>query len=238
MSELRILAAGSLRVVWPRLIAAFNQQNETSVISTFGPAGLLRQRIAQGEICDLFASANVAHPQSLMSAGNAINTAIFAHNQLCLSTTAELAATRRDWLNLLSDPALRIATSTPLSDPSGDYTWELFDRIEQYHKGTGHSLKQRALQLVGGPDSPTIPPGMLAASWILNSNQADIFIGYKSYAPLISQEMGIVTLEIPEPYQIRADYALAVCHSKAQPLADFLLSPQAQEILQKTGFNR
>ncbi|MGE9551407.1 molybdate ABC transporter substrate-binding protein [Erwinia amylovora] len=238
MNELRVLAAGSLRGVLPGLIAAFNQQNDTCVTSTFGPAGLLRQRIEQGEPCDLFASANVAHPQTLLAAGKAVSVANFTQNQLCLSVKVGLAATGRDWLDLLSDPALRVATSTPLSDPSGDYTWELFDRIEQHHKGTGNLLRQRALQLVGGPDSLAIPAGMLAASWVLNGNQADIFIGYKSYAPLIAMESGIVTLDIPAPYQVRADYALAVCHGKAQPLAEFLLSPGAQEMLQKAGFSR
>ncbi|WP_158784116.1 molybdate ABC transporter substrate-binding protein [Pantoea sp. BAV 3049] len=237
MNELRVLAAGSLRVVWPRLIAAFNQQNECFVDTAFGPAGLLRQRIEQDEPCDLFASANVAHPQALLAAGKAIGVANFTHNQLCLSIRADLAITERDWLELLSDPTLRVATSTPLSDPSGDYTWELFERIEQHHEGTGNLLKQRALQLVGGPDSPAVPAGELAASWAINSHQAEIFIGYQSYAPLIARESGIVTLDIPAPYQVRADYALAVCHSKAQPLAEFLVSPQAQEILQKAGFS-
>ncbi|EAO0583408.1 molybdenum ABC transporter substrate-binding protein, partial [Salmonella enterica subsp. enterica serovar Javiana] len=56
---MRILAAGSLRVVWPQLMAAF----QADAVCDFGPAGLLRERIEAGEACDFFASANLAHPQ-------------------------------------------------------------------------------------------------------------------------------------------------------------------------------
>ncbi|EIY7504502.1 molybdenum ABC transporter substrate-binding protein, partial [Salmonella enterica subsp. enterica serovar Typhimurium] len=54
---MRILAAGSLRVVWPQLMAAF----QADAVCDFGPAGLLRERIEAGEACDFFASANLAH---------------------------------------------------------------------------------------------------------------------------------------------------------------------------------
>lgn len=38
---MRILAAGSLRAVWPRLMAEF----QADAVCEFGPAGLLRERI-------------------------------------------------------------------------------------------------------------------------------------------------------------------------------------------------
>lgn len=59
---MRILAAGSLRVVWPQLMTAF----QADAVCDFGPAGLLRERIEAGEACDFFASANLAHPQALL----------------------------------------------------------------------------------------------------------------------------------------------------------------------------
>lgn len=64
---MRVLAAGSLRRVWPQLMAHFPEAVETQ----FGPAGLLRERIVSGEACDLFASANLAHPQALHVMGRA-----------------------------------------------------------------------------------------------------------------------------------------------------------------------
>lgn len=50
---MRILAAGSLRVVWPQLMAAF----QADAVCDFGPAGLLRERIEAGEACDFLLSA-------------------------------------------------------------------------------------------------------------------------------------------------------------------------------------
>ena len=225
---LSVLAAGSLRAIWPKIAAVYGQ----AITVKFGPAGLLCERIRQGERCDLFLSANTAHPQALLLAGYALESCVFVHNELCLSVRKRLATPERSWLDLLSDPTLRIATSTPISDPSGDYTWQLFEGIEQQHAGLGESLKQRALQLVGGPKSPTVPAGQSAAGWLLNNDRADIFIGYQSYAA----QPGIAVLAIPAPFQIRADYAFAVCHADARPLAAFLLSAQAQTILQEGGF--
>lgn len=238
MNRIKVLAAGSLRRVWPTVTAAFERESGVTVTTEFGPAGLLLQRIEQGEGCDLFASANAAHPQTLVNKGSALTTALFTHNQLCLSVTAKLAAEGRDWLDLLLDPALRLATSTPLSDPSGDYTWQLFDRIEATHPGKGSALKRRAMPLVGGPRSAAIPAGELAANWLLNSGQAEMFIGYQSYAPWLEAGGNVVTLSIPEPWQVRADYGFALCQERARPLAAFLLSAQAKQIFEAAGFCR
>ncbi|EAA8951916.1 molybdenum ABC transporter substrate-binding protein [Salmonella enterica] len=96
---MRILAAGSLRAVWPQLMAAF----QMDAVCDFGPAGLLRERIEAGEACDFFASANLAHPQAMREG--------------------------EDWLSLLTRRDLRIGTSTAGCDPSGDYTQQLFSRM-------------------------------------------------------------------------------------------------------------
>lgn len=238
MNEITVLAAGSLRIVWPTLMTGFQQQSGSHVKTNFAPAGLLLQRIQQGESCDLFASANVSHPQTLLNGGKAKSVAIFTRNQLCLSITPELAKQNRSWLELLLDPALRLATSTPLSDPSGDYTWQLFDRIEASHRGEGDALKQRAIPLVGGPEKPSVPAGELAASWLLNTEQADMFIGYQSYAALLAATGSVVTVPIPAPWQVQADYAFACLTESARPLAEFLLSAKTQRILQEAGFSR
>lgn len=81
---MRILAAGSLRAVWPQLMAAF----QMDAVCDFGPAGLLRERIEAGEACDFFASANLAHPQALLETGQALRVAPFTTNRLCLSVRA------------------------------------------------------------------------------------------------------------------------------------------------------
>ena len=238
MSDLQILAAGSLRNVWPALMAAFEQQTGIITASHFAPAGLLRQRIVNGEPCDLFASANLAHPQALLQQGHAVQVGIFTRNQLCLAAKASQVHCSDDWLTLLSRPQLRLATSTPASDPSGDYAWQLFDIIEQRHPGVGASLKKRAMPMVGGADTPPIPPGQQAASWLITHGQAELFLGYHSYAAELSRQTELRVFTIPRCYQPEITYGFALCHPRAAPLAEFLPSPAAQRLLQAAGFDQ
>ena len=129
-TTLTLLAAGSLRSAFLPLVAHFRQHTGLAVDAQFGPAGLLRERIEAGAPCAVFASANAAHPQALLQAGLAQECQGFAGNQLMLTARRSPDNDGLDWLALLSTPRLRLATSTPGCDPSGDYTWQLFARIE------------------------------------------------------------------------------------------------------------
>ena len=52
---LRLYAAGSLRNALTPLLAAFCERHSLDVVTTFGPAGLLSEKIEQGDDVDLFA---------------------------------------------------------------------------------------------------------------------------------------------------------------------------------------
>lgn len=225
---MRVLAAGSLRVVWAQLIAHFSEPVETH----FGPAGILHERILAGEECDLFASANLAHPQALLTGGRAQAVVPFASNKLCLTVRSEVMHNGDDWRSLLNRTDLRLATSTAGSDPSGDYTQELFERMGR----EGNIVRQRALALVGGHNSAPIPAGKMAAEWLIASGQAEMFIGYASYAKKLRQTPGLTVLPIPESFNPHALYALAILTPKAQRLAEFLQSKEAKTILIEAGF--
>ncbi len=236
MTTLQILAAGSLRGVWPELMAAFSAQSGITAETQFGPAGLLRQRIEQGEVSDFFASANLQHPAILRQKGLAKETGRFTANSLCLTARRDVVTESDNWLSLLLRNDLHLATSTPLCDPSGDYTWQLFDNIEQRHLGLGEQLKRKARPLVGGPNSMPVPTGELAARWLIDEGHAELFIGYTSYQPRLMLHSQLQVFTIPEPYNVSAEYGWATLSSAAQPLAKFLTSPIAQQILQQHGF--
>lgn len=236
MTTLKILAAGSLRAVWSDLVAAFRALSGLTVTTHFGPAGLLCQRIEAGETCDFFASANRRHPEALLQSGRATEVGLFAANTLCLTARRDIVTTADDWLSLLCRDNLRLATSTPLSDPSGDYAWQLFDHIEQRHPGLGIMLKTKARPLVGGPDSLVVPAGELAAQWLIEQQRADMFIGYASYAPRLRRCPQLQVISIPAPFNVQAEYGWACCSAAAQPFAAFLSSAAAQTILQQHGF--
>lgn len=226
---IRVLAAGSLRGVWSQLMKHFPEPVETR----FGPAGLLRERIESGERCDLFASANRVHPQALLAARSARSVVPFAGNQLCLTVRSDVLREGEDWHAVLTREDLRVATSTAGADPSGDYTQELFTRMGE----SGEAARARAKARVGGPDSAPIPAGKLAAEWIIQSGQAEVFIGYASYAQKLRQITGLTVIDIPAPFNPRAEYACAVFTPRGERVAVFLRSVHAQKILQQAGFH-
>ncbi|MBK5013186.1 molybdate ABC transporter substrate-binding protein [Pantoea sp. S62] len=225
---MQVLAAGSLKDVWPTLMASFPEPVETR----FGPAGLLRERIEAGERCDLFASASEDHPQTLRAAGRALAVMPFATNRLCITVRSDCLLPGDDWYTLLTRDSLRIATSTPGADPSGDYTQILFSRIGN----AGEAVRQRALALVGGRESAAIPAGRLAAEWIIQADMADLFIGYDSYRTALSRIAGLTVVNIPAAVNPVARYACAVITPQAQRLAMFLGSEQAKRVLRDAGF--
>ncbi|EPQ0970169.1 molybdate ABC transporter substrate-binding protein [Citrobacter farmeri] len=226
---MHILAAGSLRAVWQPLMACFQEKD---VLCDFGPAGLLRERIDAGELCDFFASANMAHPQALLDAGRAQSVAPFATNRLCLTVRASVVREDDDWLSLLTRPDLRIGTSTAGCDPSGDYTQQLFSRMGD----AGTRARERAVALVGGRDTLPLPAGSLAAEWLIGNDYTDVFIGYASYAPRLRLIEALTVVEIPAPYNPIAEYGFACLSEKGKPFADFLLTPEARLILCQHGF--
>lgn len=209
-----------------------------SFSAEFGPAGLLRQRIEYGELPQLFASANVAHPQRLADLGMAGAIQVFARNRLCATVRNVPALTERPLPEVLCDPRWRLATSTPGADPSGDYALQLFERCEQYWPGQGEALRRRALPLVGGIDSAPVPAGRLAAEYLIAGGQADIFLGYASYAPALAAYPALAVRPLAPPLDIEADYGLCLLDDGAQRLAAFILSEQGQGILSRHGFMR
>jgi molybdate transport system substrate-binding protein len=214
-------------------MAEFGRQTGILTATQFAPAGMLRARIEAGENCALFASANMAHPQTLLAQGKALAVQRFAGNALCLTAAAYCVDEHSTWLTLLANPALRIGTSTPGSDPSGDYTWQFFAKVEAE---TGVELQSRARSLVGGPETQTVPAGKLAAEWLIGSGQADLVIGYRSYAEALKSYRELRVFEIPSLYNIQADYGLALCDARAEPLRAFLTSNTARQILLEYGF--
>jgi molybdate transport system substrate-binding protein len=69
--ELRVLGAGSLREVMAEIGGRYKATTGTTVTAEFGPSGLLRERIEEGNHADLLASADIGHPLKLLQDGRA-----------------------------------------------------------------------------------------------------------------------------------------------------------------------
>ena len=149
-----LYAAGSLRPAFTDMISAFQKAQAIKVEPTFGASGLLRERLASGEQGDLFASADMGQPLALQVAGKAGPVVLFARNRLCALVRPNLDITSETLLSNMLDPAVRLGTSTPKADPSGDYAWEVFRRADAVQPGSRERLEAKAIKLTGGPAAP------------------------------------------------------------------------------------
>jgi ABC-type molybdate transport system substrate-binding protein len=187
--SVRLHAAGSLRGAFTELSRDFTAAYGVRVDLVFGASGILRERLDRGEPGDVFASANMEHPQVLARSGRAGPVVLFARNRLCALARSEVGVTADTRLERMVDPAVTLGTSTPRADPSGDYAWEVFRRAEALRPGSRARLEAKARPLVGGPTSPARPPDRSVYAQLLADRQADVFLTYCTNAAQAVREM-------------------------------------------------
>ena len=235
-----LYAAGSLKAALGDVAAAYEKTYNTKVATKFGPSGLLRKAIEGSENPDVFASANMAHPEKLASEGWGGPVVLFARNQLCALAQPDVEVTTDNLLSTLMDKNVRVGTSTPKADPSGDYAWELFRKADSIKAGSFTTLSNKALQLTGGPASEKAPEGRNQYGWVMGEKKADVFLTYCTNAVLAQKEVqALKIIRIPEALSVGADYGLLVrakAPNEAWRLALYILSPEGQKILKEYGF--
>ncbi len=243
-ATLTVYAAGSLRAAMTQIAQDFQARHGVQPRLVFGASGLLRDRLASGEQADLFASANMEHPQALERSSRATNVRAFTRNELCALSNAAFQADPRPLIAKLLDSRWKLGTSTPKADPSGDYAFEMFDRIERSGgapTGTAATLKQRALQLTGGPQSPPPPAGRNVYGMLVAQGQADVFITYcTNAASAVVEEPTLKMLPIEAAINVSATYGVATMKGAgalATRFLDHLMGPEGQARLRALGFS-
>src|ERR1700754_5112274 len=154
-ADIKVMAAGSLKDAFTAIFADFTKTYGAAFAPEWGPSGGLRERLQKGAAFDVFASAALPHAQALTDAGISGPSIMFARNALCVVTEASRALGPGDIVATLLKPEIRFGTSTPVSDPAGDYTWEVFRKIDAMRPGAFGALSQKAQQLFGGPTTTT-----------------------------------------------------------------------------------
>jgi molybdate transport system substrate-binding protein len=238
--QLHVLAAGSLHEDMGELSKQYQKATGAEVTADFGPSGILRQRIENGERADLFPSADVGHPLALLKEGLATRVAMFTCNRLCGMAAAKVGLTSADFIDQLLDPAVRLGTSTPKADPAGDYTRAMFHRVEALRSGSYAILDKKSQQIVGGPTNNSAVGGRDPAALALETGRVDLFIGYCSGAKrLQTQVPGLQIVAVPDAVATGPEYGLAILKGadpRAADFALFLVSPDSQQTFADYGF--
>jgi ABC-type molybdate transport system substrate-binding protein len=164
---------------------------------------------------------------------------MFARNKLCALVKPGLAVTPSNLLERMLDPSVKLGTSTPNADPSGDYAWEAFRKADGVKPGSLAALDKKALQLTGGPNSAPPPAGRNAYGHVVAEGKADIFLTYCTNAVVAQRENpGQQIVALPDAMAVAADYGLTVIQGAgpdAERLATYILS-DGQKVLEKHGF--
>src|SRR5262245_10403490 len=237
---INLYAAGSLRDALNEVASAFENSSGIKIEGKYGPSGLLKDQIAAGANAHVFTSANMEHPRALAQAGKSGPVVLFARNRLCALVRPGLAVEPATLLERMLDPAIKLGMSTPKSDPSGDYAWELFRKADTLKPGARAALEAKALQLMGGPSSPPAPSNRVIYGALIADGKADIFLTYCTGARAAQRENpGQQIVKLPEPLAVGADYGLTATIAApraAYRVAMFILS-DGQRTLAQHGFS-
>jgi molybdate transport system substrate-binding protein len=230
----QIFAAGSLRGIVTDLAAQAGPALGIEVKSSFGGSGSMRERIEKGEPADLLMSADLGSPEKLEAQGRTVVPVIaFARNRMCIVSRKAAGVTAANLVNRLLADRVRLKTSTPIADPSGDYAWNIFKRIEALHPGAQAILEKKAqasMTLVATPATPT----QSAAAALFATHAIDMSITYCSGTAALEKEMPELTsLVVPANIDPHPIYGVAVLSTRPEVmrLALFLLSEKGQAIV-------
>lgn len=241
--SVRLHAAGSLRAAMTDIADAYLETYGMRVELVFGASGSLAERLAKGEPGDVFASADMGNAQGLTQSGKAGPTVLFARNHLCAVLRPGLDATPATILATLLDPSVRVGTSTPKSDPGGEYAWAMFQKADTQRPGSRATLEAKAIKIGNVPGSLAVPPGATnAIVWLFREARADVFLSYcTSGRAAAAESPGIKTVAMPPALAVEANYGLTILtganKGRASQFALYILSPIGQKILAEHGFD-
>src|SRR5258708_37461419 len=80
-AEIRVMAAGSLKDAFTSVFADYTKRYGGGFAAVWGPSGVLRERLQNGEAFDVFASAALPHAQTLTDAGVSRPRGLFSPKQ-------------------------------------------------------------------------------------------------------------------------------------------------------------
>jgi ABC-type molybdate transport system substrate-binding protein len=146
-----------------------------------------------------------------------------------------LGVTPANLADKLLDPKVRLKTSQPVADPSGDYTWAIFDKIDAMRPGAGKTLKAKAEANMALTAQPA--QGQTAQAALFAQDKVDMTIVYCSAA--VDKELPALLSSFPIPAALDPHpvYGVAVLNNRPETLrlALYLLSEPGQAILAKNG---
>ena len=104
---IQLYAAGSLKLALTEVAQTYEASTGNKVEAKYGASGLLKSEISSGAKADVFASANMEHPQALHDEKKSGPVFRFARNALCALVKPGLKVDSVSLLERMLDPAVK-----------------------------------------------------------------------------------------------------------------------------------
>lgn len=231
--NLTVFAAASLTSAFGEIGKAFEARNPGSKV-TFNFAGsqALRTQIEQGAKPDVFASADTANMDPLKTAGLVVGeTTIFTSNRLVLIAPKDNPAGVKT-LKDLTKPGLKLDVADA-SVPVGNYFLQSLDKLTA-DATYGADFKTQVLARVVSKETD-----VKQVVGKVSLGEADAGVVYTTDAQAAIDKL--VTVDIPDQFNVIAVYPIAVAKMSANPafaqkFIDYVLGADGQAVMKKYGF--
>jgi molybdate transport system substrate-binding protein len=226
--ELMVFAASSLTDAFAECEAAFEETHPgfDVIISTAGSQSL-RLQIEQGADADVFASANPAHVDSLVTDGLVVSSLAFVANALVIAVPDDNPAAISTVADLGQAERLVVGSAEV---PIGRYTQEFLERADA---AIGGGFASRVRESVVSEEG-----NVRLVIGKVEIGEADAAIVYRTDAASRSR---VSIIEIPEAMSPRAEYRIGVVTESSQiemaeAWVEFVTTGPGQTILTSHGF--
>ncbi|MFN8176821.1 MAG: molybdate ABC transporter substrate-binding protein [bacterium] len=229
-APLRVSAASSLTEAFGEIAAVFERAHSGEKVElNFAGSQVLRAQIEQGAPVDVFASADLAQMEPLVTAKLVQPARVFAHNRLVAAASSKSGAVRS--LADLAKPGIRVVVADP-TVPAGRYTTQLLG-------------KMAASGLFGADFPAAFEANVVSQETNVRVVLAKVSLGEADAGIVYRTDVGsakqVTVLEIPEPMNVVATYPIAVVLGSASDdlataFVELVLSEQGQAVLRKAGF--
>jgi molybdate transport system substrate-binding protein len=224
-----VLAASSLKDVFPKLADAFSKENGGAKVQfSFAGSDELATQIQEGAPADVYAAASPKFPNQLAAAGKLEQPVPFATNTLVLAVPA--SSTKVADLHGLATPGVKLVIGAA-GVPVGDYTRTVLGALDAKQ---GADYSAAVMKNVVSEEQNV--KGIVAK---LLSGDADA--GFVYVTDVKAAGPSVRPIAIPASAKPSATYPIGVVANAAhKDLAgrwvSFVLSPEGQRLLTAAGF--
>jgi len=241
--QLRVFAAASLTNLFREYKSRFESQHNVEIILNLASSNALREQIASGSPCDIFASASITEMDMLRNDGLIFHnrSRTFACNYLAIAMPADNPA-KLSGLEDLVKKNVRIVLAD-LKTPLGNYTSQVLSRIES-------SWGDRDSVYYQNPAVEKYGSRILANVVAYEANAQQVVTkvmegfadaGFVYLSDVAVKGVKLQAISIPPELNVKTPYQIAVLTNTSQlrlaiAFVDYVFSEESMETIQKWGF--